>query len=120
MTYLTEESETYKDKLDAKAPEKLEQRTEQNKAKLQDINREKQAKNLKDTTAKGFYITYKIAIEGQKESPLTDALKSFGAGLLKSIGIQGFSWKTGTKGKEHTIGDLVDTLSQVFGKIDPE
>jgi len=50
---------------------------------------------------------------------LTDALKSFGAGLLKGLGIQGFSWKTGAKGKEHTIGDLLDSLDKVFGKIDP-
>jgi len=89
------------------------------KSSNQELDLRKEKRDPKQTTAKGFYITYKIAIEGQKESPLADALKSFGAGLLKGLGIQGFSWKTGTKGKEHTIGDLVDTLSQVFGKIDP-
>lgn len=78
---------------------------------------EKQADNQK---ARGYYITYKLEIEGQKETPLSDAFQSFGKGLLKGLGIQSFSWRSGAKGKEYTIGGLMDTLDQVFGKINPK
>ena len=84
--------------------------------KKNDKQEEKQADKGK---AKGYYITYKLEIEGQKETPLSDAFKSFGKGLLKGLGIQSFSWRSGAKGKEYTIGGLMDTLDQVFGKIDP-
>ena len=129
--FLTEEGEkTYKADLDAKAAEKVKNKEQTFRSISNDDSKSKNVRQIadrglakidaaKEKTAKGFYVTYKIAIEGQKESPLSDALKGFGAGLIKGLGIQGFSWKTGAKGKEHTIGDFLDSLDKVFGKIDP-
>lgn len=84
-----------------------------------DGNKDKKDEKPAEEKAKGYYITYKLEIEGQKESPLSDAFKTFGKGLLKGLGIQTFSWRSGSKGKEYTIGGLLDKLDQVFGKIDP-
>lgn len=81
---------------------------------------DKRKDTRESSSAKGFYITYKIEIEGQKEHPLADALKSFGKELLRGIGISSFDWKAGTRGETVTIGDIADSLDKVFGKIDPD
>ena len=108
-----------------KIPSFLQYIKEANDKEANDKEKNDEVQNSKkddssNITAKGYYITYKLEIEGQKETPLSDALKTFGKGLLKGLGIQSFDWKAGAKGKEHTVGDLIDTLDQVFGKINPE
>ena len=117
--FLTEESEDNSSSAtETNSPDTSSEKSEKYKTQHKD-RKTATTDAKKEKTAKGFYITYKIAIEGKKESPLSDALKGFGAGLIKGLGIQGFSWKTGAKGKEHTIGDFLDSLDKVFGKIDP-
>ena len=113
LQYIGEATEDEEKKQHQKNDAAEKERAKENAAKKKEEKRQ-------STTAKGYYITYKLEIEGQKETPLSDALKSFGAGLLKGLGIQTFDWKSGAKGKEHTIGGLMDTLDQVFGKIKPE
>lgn len=113
LQYIGEAAEDEEQKQREKNDTAEKERAKQNAAKKKEEKRQ-------STTAKGYYITYKLEIEGQKETPLSDAFKSFGKGLLKGIGIQSFSWRSGAKGKEYTIGGLMDTLDQVFGKINPE
>jgi len=43
-----------------------------------------------------------------------------GANLLKGCGIRVGSWRSGSSGDAHTIGDLMNSLDAVFGKIDPK
>ena len=68
--------------------------------------------------AKGWYVTYELLIEGIKETPLKDAVKSFMSGLLDTVGIKKVSF--GGAGELHTIGQLRDEIDKVFGKIDPD
>ncbi len=100
-----------------------EEATSNNKknADKNDNDNNKKSDNINnDESAKGYYIVYKLSIEGQKETPLSDAFKTFGKGLIKGLGIQSFDWKSAAKGKEYTVGDLLDNIEQVFGKIQPE
>ena len=96
LKYLTEETET------------------------EDKNDQNQDPGKQTEHAKGYYITYAVEIQGQKGKPLSDALKTFGKGLLKGLGIQSFDWRTGAKGEVVTIGDVLDSLDIVFGKINPD
>ena len=43
-----------------------------------------------------------------------------GADLLKGFGISVGSWRNGSSGEVHTLGDLANALADVFGKIDPK
>ena len=45
-------------------------------------------------------------------------MKKLGADLLKAVGIK-FTSLFGGGGDKHTIGDLVDGLDAIFGKMDP-
>lgn len=68
--------------------------------------------------ASGYYISYKMHIDGQTDHPLADALKKFAKDLLRGFGFKVGSWRTGAMGDAHTIGGLMDGFDEVFGKID--
>lgn len=68
----------------------------------------------------GWYITFNLDIKGQQSKPLSDALKSFGKKILEGFGVQTFDWRTGATGEVKTIGDMLDSLDAVFGKLDPD
>ena len=71
-----------------------------------------------DEKTKGWYITFKLDIKGQKSYPLADALKKLAKDLVDQLGFEVFDWRSGS-GEMHTLGDVLDDLSKVFGKIDP-
>ena len=70
--------------------------------------------------AKGWYITFNLDIKGQKSHPLADALKKFAKNLIEGFGVSTFDWRSEATGELKTIGDMLDSLDQVFGKIDPD
>ena len=80
--------------------------------------------------AAGYYITYKLDVEGEKESTFKDVfgkfIKKLGNFVKKlgiGIGISAHSFKNGGKDFDiygsATIGDIVNAYDKVFGKIDP-
>lgn len=85
---------------------------------------DKEQEELKKTdgvsTAPGWYINYRLKIPGQKEHPIAQAMKQFAGDLIKNVGVKFTSLFGGGDGKTHTIGDLVDGLDAIFGKLDPD
>lgn len=74
-----------------------------------------------DENAEGYYIKYKLQIKGQPEKTLSASLKNLGSEFIQSIGLAiGGDWRSGTSGKMHTVGRLVNALKDVFGKLDPD
>lgn len=74
-----------------------------------------------DENAEGYYIKYKLQIKGQPEKTLSASLKNLGSEFIQSIGLAiGGDWRSGTSGKMHTVGGLVNALKDVFGKLDPD
>lgn len=77
--------------------------------------------------ATGYYITYKLDIEGEKFVTFKEIFGRFVKGIWSlfkkiGIGISTHSFKNGGKdiSVSGTIGDVVDALEKVFGSIDPE
>jgi len=67
--------------------------------------------------AQGWYVEYKMTIPGQKEHSILDAMKKFAGDLLKNFGIK-FTSLFGGGGDVHTVGDFVEGLEAIFGKMD--
>lgn len=74
-----------------------------------------------DESSSGYYVAYQLDIKpGDKGHPIADAFKKLGTDLLKGFGISVGSWRSGSSGDVHTLGDLANSLADVFGKIDPK
>ena len=89
-------------------------------AKPEEGTEDKPEASGNEEKAKGWYITFNLDIKGQKTHPLADALKKFGKDLLEGFGVSTFDWRSGATGEVKTIGDMLDSLDAVFGKIDPD
>ena len=144
LSYITEEGEEETDDSKEKTPdteddtsddipeEKDEEKKEENKTDTENASNEK-----------GFYITYTIKIEGQKEHPIADALKNFATQALKnfgiklgnlvadiasSFGIATFSWMNGSQGEGKSIlggaiagiKDAITAFAKIFEKINKD
>lgn len=108
-----ESSDTKSDSSDT-APEK-------DKTQKTDTN------NTESQKAKGWCITYNLIVKGRPEHKIADAFKMIGKSLgktlgniFKNLGVSSFDWRSGSAGEVHTIGDVVDSLDKVFGKINPD
>lgn len=99
---------------EAKKEESAETKDEDAETKDEDADSDTSEK------AKGWYITFNLDIKGQKSHPLADALKKFAKNLIEGFGVSTFDWRSGATGELKTIGDMLDSLDQVFGKIDPD
>lgn len=86
----------------------------------QEKNEEATAGTTSGESAPGYYIIYKMEIEGQPEHPLKDAFEKTIGNFVKGIGISFEDWRSGATTSTHTIGGLVDEIDAVFGKIDPD
>lgn len=67
----------------------------------------------------GWQIAYKLIIKGKPEHSAADALKYIGK-LFSDVGISSFDWRSGQTGDKVTVGDIANSLSDIFGKIDPD
>ena len=96
--------------------------TEESEEGKDELKSKKEAKPAEDEeNSSGYYIKYKLQIKGQPEKTLSDSLKNLGSEFIQSIGLAiGGDWRSGTSGKMHTIGGLVNALKDVFGKLDPD
>lgn len=73
-----------------------------------------------EESAPGYYITYKLKVEGQQEVTTAEIFKKAAGDWIKSIGLVDWDWRAGAEGKAVTIGELADELDKIFGKIDPD
>ena len=96
--------------------------TEESEEGKDELKSKKEAKPAEDEeNSSGYYIKYKLRIKGQPEKTLSDSLKNLGSEFIQSIGLAiGGDWRSGTSGKMHTIGGLVNSLKDAFGKLDPD
>lgn len=73
-----------------------------------------------EESAPGYYVTYKLKVEGQQEVTTGEIFKKAAGDWIKSIGLANWDWRSGSEGKAVTIGELADEFDKVFGKIDPD
>lgn len=129
-TYLLTEATENDNASSEESPEK----TDSNASKSDQSNNDEtstedktEKNNDESQKAKGWCITYNLIVKGRPEHKIADAFKLIGKSLaktlgniIKSIGVSSFDWRTGSTGDVHTIGDVIDSLDKVFGKLNPD
>ena len=76
-------------------------------------------KDTNETVPNGYYIPYRLKVEGLPQTALKDAVKKFAATFFDDVTFTA-SGLLGGGGKSFTVKDVKDSLKSVFGSIDPD
>lgn len=115
---------------DSEKKDDAEEKNDEASDKDSEQDKDEDNKEQSDDEAAGYYITYKLDVEGEKSSTFKDVFEKFAKKLGNfvkklgiGIGISAHSFKNGGKDFDMygsaTIGDVVNALDKIFGKLDP-